>query len=505
MNEKKLILSNTIYVAIESVVGLIVGLVLARIMVIKIGAALYGAYVLLSLFSGYGILSMIDLGMGGAVTVFSAQYMVTKPEKVKGLWIFSVIYYMVVSLLAGVLSTLIIMYYDKNISTNIISLGLTKSVLVPTILLVVFTFLSYMVDSFLKGFSDYAFMEIITIIMHIVRLVCIGYIVFNAIAFIYIMWVLVFCTLVRYLLLLVYLYNKYPGMIGFGAVEYSDAIIWLKYSLSLFVSSISGFIFNVADKILISVYLPVVAMANYDIAGKPDRIMRSGMSVLLSAVIPASARYSALGEKEKLKVMYFRGSIWISLIMMPPALYIYITMPEFISLWVGNNYMWLAKLSRLMMFYLFFSSASSLANTMLAGIGYAKQMIPGQIISSGLNFALSIILVKNYGLNGLAVGTIAGYALGSIVYWILIWKYLSIGIQQFIKEYLYPMILLIVFSLLCIFGINSIVLLDKGIYQYAGSAAICILLSYFLSYLFLVNSDEREYINKLIKGFIKIG
>ena len=89
-----------------------------------------------------------------------------------------------------------------------------------------------------------------------------------------------------------------------------------------------------------------------------------------------------------------------------------------------------------MLSYLFFSFAASLANTMLVGMGLAKRLIPGQITSTVTNFIISVTCVHAFGLYGIVVGALAGYAIAAFFYYRVMWQELSVdfSVGQFIRH-----------------------------------------------------------------------
>lgn len=473
--------------------SILVGLALARVFVQNLGAEIYGLYLMLSLFSSYGILSMLDFGMGGAVTTFTARYQFAQPEKVKELWTFSILYFSLIAVIAGMTGLIILQYFDHGITTRLLSLGISRSVMVPTLILVVLTFLSYLVDSFLRGFSDFGYMQRTTVAIHILRLLGLCVIITQRIIFDAIMWWLIVCTSVRFIILLMYLRRIYPDFICLGRFRQVDASTWGRYSITLFISSITGFVFNVADKLLISMFLPVVAMANYDIAAKPERMMRGGLSVLLSTIMPISARYHALDQIKQLQEMFFRGSSWLSMILIPPLVFITVMMPDFISIWVGQQHVWLAPLGQAMLLYLYFSLSASLANTIMVGMGMAKNMITGQIASTVVNFAISAGCVHRFGLYGVVAGAFAGYLIAALFYYRLIWQALAMNIELFKTKLLLPNVLMFVIPL-AISCIRYLVPTTLNLPIFFGFGGLVIVISYVLYYFSIMSDVDRQFV-----------
>jgi hypothetical protein len=67
-------LSTSIWSAIDFGTAFVSGIVLAALFVADLGATTYGVYLLVLLVAAPGLLSLVDLGMGGVVVTFVARY-----------------------------------------------------------------------------------------------------------------------------------------------------------------------------------------------------------------------------------------------------------------------------------------------------------------------------------------------------------------------------------------------------------------------------------------------
>lgn len=493
---RKRFFNNTFWSFVEAAVALGTSLAVARAMIHWAGIEFFGIFLALSLFSSYGVLNLLDFGMGGAVTTFVARYGAIGTKDLKKLWSFSAVYFFFISCLAALVGGLIFYFFETGILHRLSTGGVSTGVLLPTLLLVFLTFFSGLVDSFLRGLNDIANMQRINILLHFVRLA--GILGFLNLRFplSYIMWWLNLAMLLRLGILYHYLRVRHPGVSGWDRFSYEDAAQWMRYSFTLFVSSITGFVFNIVDRLIIITYMPAAALANFDIASKAQNIVRGGLSVLLTAVVPVSAHFHALGQLEKLREMFIRGTNLANMALMPVLVYATVTVGTFIRLWVGPEHVWLAPLACAILSFLYFNVAPSLGNTMLVGMGMARLLVPIQIVSTLLNLGISVALVRDYGLKGLVAGTLVGYSVSSVWLMMVLWKVLNFDKGMFWHRILQPYLLMVAvpaaLALPLYFHIFAF-----NIAGYLGCGVLFVAVCYALYYLIVLSSDEKT----LFRGY----
>ena len=412
---KNRIIKNTAWGTAELAVTLTVGLILPRIFILGMSREKYGLFLTLTLFSTYGILTMLDFGMGGAVTTFVARYHHTDPQRLRRLWTFAVVYFSATALLAMGVGLAIIRWYDAGISSRLAGLAISRVVLVPTILMVGVTFLSYLSDAVLFGFNDYGYVKRVTIVQSVLRVALVVLAVRYLGGFELIMWLMAALAVVRFLLLMSYLLTRYSEFTVFCRFSREDLREWFGYSVIILGSSLTGFIFNSFNRVLISLALPIAAMADFDIASKPQTLVRGMLSALLSAILPASAHYQAAGQEGKLREIFLRGAAWLHMMLFPPLVFITLMMRHFLYLWLGPAQVRLAPYAQGVLVYLYiYSFESSLLNMIMLGSGQAKRYLPVQIAASVLNLALSFLLVRRWGIGGLIFAYVCGHVLANV-------------------------------------------------------------------------------------------
>jgi O-antigen/teichoic acid export membrane protein len=491
---KEKLIKNTFWGVSELIVAILVGLILPRIFLLNAGREAYGLFLTLTLFSTYGVLTMLDFGMGGAAMTFVAKYHASDDsEKLGKLWSFALLYYTCTALLAVAVGLVIIGYYDTSITAMLDTMAISHRVLVPTLLMVAVAFLSYQCDSFLFGFNDYSYVKRVTIIQNILRVGIIAVALKAHSGFELIMWMMATLSLIRFALLMGLIKNRYGRYTVLTKFSWEDAREWFGYSIVLLISSLTGFIFNSFNRVLISIFLPIAAMSDFDVASKPQTLIRGLLSALNSAVMPASAHYQSAGNKEKLRELFMRGSNWLHMILLPPLVFITLMMNNFVLLWLGPSQLSVVIYAQTIISYLFvLNLPGALANVMLVGMGEAKRYIPVQIAASILNIAISFATVSHYGIKGLIFALVFGNIVANTGMLFVFAKTLEFEATDFMSGMLSSYFKLLTAALLPVVPL----VVFKVTLPIGGFATLAIAycaLMYWIYFTLFMNSEEQAF------------
>jgi O-antigen/teichoic acid export membrane protein len=499
---KKLIIKNSFYSLLDLIITILISILIPKIFVLGMDMELYGLFITLTLFSSYGILTMIDFGMGGAIVVFAARYFSTDKNKLNRLWTFSFIYYFIVSLFAIIIALLIINCYDLNIKNKLIELNISISILIPTLILIGFGFLSYFGDSFLLGFNDYKFLKLFSIIQNFIRFILIFIIIKYVKKIEPIIWITSVLSILKFFITVFYINKKYHELRIFNKLKLNEVKEWFRYSIILMISNINGFAFNYFNRILITIYLPISDMGNFDVISKPQKLIHNISTSLTSTIIPISSHYSAINEKEKIIKIFTNGSFWSNLLVMPTVIFITIFMKDIFNIWLSSKYSELYFYAQILMISFFtFHLTANLANMIIVGIGKAQKIISLQVLGSILTIILEFLGIYYYGFKGIVIAYSIGTIFITIGYILITNKILNIDWFKFKNQFLIPNLKIIIPSLVLVFiikllsfNINLIMLIMLFILY------SLILYSYY--YIYLINQEEKEFLHNSFEQIV---
>ncbi|MDE0892421.1 MAG: polysaccharide biosynthesis C-terminal domain-containing protein, partial [Planctomycetota bacterium] len=173
------------------------------------------------------------------------------------------------------------------------------------------------------------------------------------------------------------------------------------------------------DAMIIGSFGSAADVTNFDIGNKFFEPLVAVMIAVASVVLPTSTRMAAQGRREELSGVFMKWSKVCVSISLLVGTYLLILGPNFLSAWVGPDYVDEPGdvLRVLMVSFLFYLPVRGVAIPMLLGLGEAKRPALGLLTMGVLNIGLSIYLIHDYGIVGVALGT----AIPNVLYaiWVL--------------------------------------------------------------------------------------
>jgi O-antigen/teichoic acid export membrane protein len=172
-----------------------------------------------------------------------------------------------------------------------------------------------------------------------------------------------------------------------------------------------------ADKILLSAFLGLTAVAYYDLGQKIAYVMRRLPLLLISATMPVASAMEAKGDREELWNFYLKGTRALVYAATPLFIFTVTGAGAILFAWTGvtaieaRMAVWLLAIG----FYL--SLISGMAYSIVIGIGKPELEMHRSLLTGGINLVLSASLIPLIGFAGAPLGTALALAAGS---WYLI-------------------------------------------------------------------------------------
>ena len=173
------------------------------------------------------------------------------------------------------------------------------------------------------------------------------------------------------------------------------------------------------DAMIIGAFGDAASVTDFDIGNKFFEPLVAAMIAVASVVLPTSTRMATQGRKEEIAGVFMKWSKVCVSISLLVGTYLLVLGPRFLAVWIGPSYE--AEpgevLRILMVSFLFYLPIRGVALPILLGLGEAKRPALGLLLMGVLNIALSIYLIRDHGIIGVAYGT----AIPNILYatWIL--------------------------------------------------------------------------------------
>jgi O-antigen/teichoic acid export membrane protein len=251
------------------------------------------------------------------------------------------------------------------------------------------------------------------------------------------------------------------------------------------------------DEILSGAVLPVSSVTPYSIARKLGGLPQLAEQAL-AGFLPVTSQLQAEGEMERLRALYLVGSR-ITLAMSAPVAGVLLTLAgPLLTLWIGAEY---AKYAPVVVI-LALASAAEVSHwpgqVILQGLARHHGLAIGYICAAGVKIGLSILLLRTYGLLGMAVATLIptlALSFGYIFPYVI--RVLRVPVPELLKQVLVPVLAPALLMIVFLYGITR-TMEPSGLFSTAGIAMSGLALYSFIYISFFAGEAERELLRNLL-------
>jgi len=420
-------------------VDAIVGVVMLPFNLAHLGATAYGLWMVTASLTAY--FSMLDLGYGGALVRFVAQYRAKKDARS----------------LNEVLSTLAVVYASIGVVTyalvaiaayNLDALLKLTPDQVPTsraLLLIVganvaLRFLFGVFGGVIVGFQRYHLNNLTSIATSIavalanVVVLSMGYGVVALVAV---------TTAVRIGALLVYRVNAYRV---YPALHINPRLFRLSrlrevsgFSIYMLVLDLAYKLNYSTDVLVIGALIGAPAVAFWSPAQRLGELALKLSNQLSEALFPIVVDCDAAQRAARLRMVFVQGTRLSLATVIPIAGGLAMLAQPLLAAWIGGEFVETATILQILAIVVIVRVGSSTSSVILKGAGLHRRLAALVSVMAVVNVALSVALVRPLGLIGIAVGTLVPVTAISLFGYIpAACKRVGIGLARMIYEGVWP-------------------------------------------------------------------
>ena len=223
------------------------------------------------------------------------------------------------------------------------------------------------------------------------------------------------------------------------------------FSVYTFVIGIAGRINFQTDSIVIGTFLSPEAITFFAIGATMIDYLSNLVSHMSMTITPIASGFDATRDYERMKKLLFIGTKYCMIIILPIGMTFIILGNTFISLWMGPEY---GKSSGLVLTILMCANFGYLSQfvsgSIFYGLGKVKLLTVMNLGTALVNIIISVVLVKPYGIYGVALGTAIPLTIyGTLIQPYYICRVLQISIWQYLKKsYIVPLLAVVPFVVL---------------------------------------------------------
>lgn len=192
------------------------------------------------------------------------------------------------------------------------------------------------------------------------------------------------------------------------------------YSWKVQAANLAQLLVFQVDRILLSRFLGLEAVALYEIGSSIAAYARTFMTALFSPMLPAAAVLHLHADREQLAGLYRRACKFLVLLAIPFVLLVMALAPAFITLWVGPGFE-LAALTLQLLLPVYLVNVLTVPGVfVLNGIGRPQFAMRAALCAGGINFLLCLLLVQWAGYFGLIAGVALSLVLAAGYFFVML-------------------------------------------------------------------------------------
>ncbi|MBU4376292.1 MAG: oligosaccharide flippase family protein [Candidatus Omnitrophica bacterium] len=439
-------------------IQLAIGFFLMPFMVHRLGAEVYGLWILVFSFAAY--VSFFDFGIRGSVVKYVAEFEAKKDfgslnKVINTSWLIHSSIGLLIILAFFMLSNFLQYFFEINpmflndfrVCFRLIglSIGLTL-------------FFNIFVG-ILEGYKRNDVVSIIESATFILQSALITVIVIKGYGIVSLAIIIILVNLLKQIIRAICCFNISPHLrLNFFLFNRNTLKTIFSYSIFLFTFQGMLTILNSLPNIILGAFLGTASITFYSIAERLIGYFRTFLFTTSGTLVPFISSFDALNDTKRVKKSFLMGSKYSYSIVLFLVLILIVMGRPFINLWMGEAFTNKSyNVLVIIVIPLLFSPAFFTIQALLKGLGRLKEITICTAIQLLLSVILSIILVKKLGLNGVALAFAIPYFLNYVIVLpALMLHILGISGRDYFKAvYLKPMIPALILLLCLIFLRNN--------------------------------------------------
>jgi O-antigen/teichoic acid export membrane protein len=418
----------------------VVGFFLSPFILHRLGDDAFSLWVLVFSLTGY--YGLLDLGVRTSIVRYVAKFAATGDEEQLARFLTtSLAFYVVVGLVILLLTAVGFFYLSVlfHIPRNL--LGIARVLFLLGGVGVALSFPLGVFAALLEGMQKFSWVQLSQIGITLLR----GALIFIAVSYdgrlLAVGVITVVINLVSYLVLAWMAFRAFPLHFSLRQVDGRAFRKLLGYGSFAFLILVAEKLRFHSDPIVIGAFLSSTAITYFSIGARLVEYSTYAVRSMAQIFTPMSSQFAATGDFARLRQTLIAGNRACALIILPLTVILLILGKPIIAAWVGaryvSSYSVLAVLAVPRAIYL----AQSTSTRILLGMGRHRMLAFVLLLEGGVNVILSTLLVRRFGIVGVAVGTAIPLTCTSLFFLPRhICRQLQIPIGAFLKQtYLLPL------------------------------------------------------------------
>ncbi|MDO9556424.1 MAG: oligosaccharide flippase family protein [Coriobacteriia bacterium] len=457
MTEKRRIVTNTLANGTAQFTSLLAGLVFMPLLIRSFGLADYGLYLLASSIVGYA--SLLDFGVGASlVKMIAAKESEGSREGIGALASAALVFYIIIGVVIAALMVILGLLSGVLFRVTPEQADLLQRLLLVAAAFSLWTWPASTFVSVLHGFQNYT----------ITARVSLGVTLANAVAIAAVLiahqgpFVLLIATssigALGSLVNVFFARRQLAGITVSPTLARPESLKRIfSFSWAIFVVQVMTIVlYQQTDRMILGAFVGAAAVTLYEASGRMQGLIAALTGFANSAVIPMASHLDALGETERLRALFLRGTKYTLALVTPVIVVLAVIARPLLREWLGPDFAAQAMNARLLILPHLLVVGGIIGDSIILGTGALPQRLPMALTMAFGNLALSIALVGPLGILGVVLGTAIPYVLDYPIHMRLLLREIDVPAKRWLRETMLPVYpLLVVPASISLLGLST--------------------------------------------------
>lgn len=492
--------SGAILSYVSIILATLVQLIYTPFLIRMLGQSEYGLYSLV--YSVIGYLTVLDLGFGNAIVVYTAKYRAQKKyeeeKKLQGMFF---VIFCLLGVIATIAGLILFLNVENLFGSTMTSLELNKAKIMMLILSfnLCITFIFSIYSSIITAYEKFTFQKIMAILNTLMKPAIMIPLLLIGFKSITLTLVVTFVNVVILLSNYIYCRNKLNIRIKFHGFDKNLFLEIMSYSFFIFLGAMVDKVNWSVDQFILGAVSGTIAVSVYSLASQLNTLFLNLSTAISNVLLPKMSKMIAnkVTPKQLTDEMIKVGRIQNYIIFLG-ASGLTLFGKEFIIWWAGTEFRDAYYVALLLIIPLCFPLVQNLGLSIMQAMNKYKFKSISTFIMAIFNVIISYFLAKAYGQIGTALGTAIALITCNIILMNIYYKrVIKIDVLRFWKEifrmsipFIIPItIILIIMNITDVGGILGVIIYGI-IYTFMYG-----MVAYFLS----MNTYERAIVKKILK------
>ena len=390
----------------------------APFVVRHLGNEQYGVWTVVLSLTGY--LGLLDLGVRGAVTRYTARYHAQSDHnRTNETTSAAMATFLLTSLIALLLSIVLAAFVIQRLKMPPQSIATARVVLLVTGVNICVSLINGVYGGVLIGLQRFDLTNAIEIFNAAARAASIILALHFGLGIITLALIQLAFTATKFVANYHYAHRYYPELrVRPWKADRVSLKSVFSFSFFTFLMQVSASLIYASDNVLIGAYFPVAIITFYAIGGNLLEYARAVVAGISQAITPLASSLQARDDLIGLRRLILQASQLGTMVAAPIALTFILRGRHFIELWMGSQYANLSgSILAILAGTMIFTAANSPTGGIMLGLGKHKPIVPALLMEGICNLLLSIVLLKRMGVLGVAVGTLIPNLAANLFFW----------------------------------------------------------------------------------------